>query len=79
MKYIIMYLSIIYIIFCADDIGEPLDSHTGFQRIGRAIAWPVTLTSWFRSQSIRLHRLLTILWCILILGWLLSLLADRLP
>jgi hypothetical protein len=76
MKYLIMYLAMVYIVACADHTGE--DEHTVEQRIVRAAFWPVTLTSWFSSQNGRLHRLLNILWCVLIAGWFLSLMADRL-
>lgn len=73
-----MNLLIMYVIFCADDVNEPGDSHTLIERIGRTILWPFTITEWFRTNNQRLHRLLTILWTILISGWLLSLMADRL-
>jgi hypothetical protein len=78
MKYFLMYLALTYIIACADDVKDSLENHSVGNRIWRAIVWPWTLTSWFRTQNQRLHRLLNILWCLLISGWLLSLLADRL-
>lgn len=73
----IIYLAILYIVACADDCGD--NCHTTNQRIARAIFWPLTVTSWFRTQNIRLHRLLNILWTVLIAGWFISLLADRIP
>lgn len=76
MKFIVMYAMMLFIIACADDTGD--ESHTIIQRVLRALFWPLTLTSFFRSQNIRLHRLLNILWCVLIAGWFLSLMADRL-
>lgn len=76
MKWSLMYLAMVYIVACADDVGDK--THSLRQRVFRAAVWPLTLTSWFRSQNIRLHRLLNILWAILITGWLLSLMADRL-
>lgn len=72
-----MYLSLMYIVFCADDV-ENGDVHTIGQKIGRVILWPLTITSWFRCQNIRLHRMLNILWCVLIIGWFLSLMSDKL-
>lgn len=78
MKWFWMNLLIMYVIFCADDVNEPGDSHSFLERIGRMILWPLTITEWFRTNNQRLHRLLTILWTILISGWLLSLMADRL-
>lgn len=78
MKWFWMNLLIMYVIFCADDVNEPGDSHSSLERIGRTIFWPLTITEWFRTNNQRLHRLLTILWTILISGWLLSLMADRL-
>jgi hypothetical protein len=77
-KFLIMYAAIIYVVACADDVKEPGDSHPWLHRIVRAVVWPLTITSWFRSQNIRLHRLLNILWAILIGGWFLSLMADKL-
>jgi hypothetical protein len=76
MKFILMYSIVIYIVSCADDDDG---SHNLLQRIVRSVLWPITITSWFRSGNERLHRMLTILWCILILGWLLSLIYDRIP
>jgi hypothetical protein len=73
-----MYAAMIYIIACADDIKEPGDTHPWLHRVLRAVTWPLTVTSWFRTQNGRLHRLLNILWTVLIAGWLLSLLADKL-
>lgn len=78
MKYILMYLAICYIVACADDVEDCIDRHSWKQRIFRSIFWPITVTNWFRNQNQRLHRMLNILWCVLITGWLLSLLADRL-
>lgn len=78
MKFILMYLVMVYIVACADNIKDPGDTHPVLHRIVRAVTWPVTLTSWFSTQNIRLHRLLNILWTILIGGWFLSLMADRL-
>lgn len=78
MKFLLMYAAMIYIIACADDVKEPGDSHPKLNRFIRAIIWPVTLTSWFRTQNCRLHRVLNILWTLLIGGWLLSLIADKL-
>jgi hypothetical protein len=77
MKFIVMYLIVVYVVWCADDV-EGDEDHSNFQRWIRSILFPITLTSWFRSNNERLHRLLTILWTLLIFGWGLSLLADRL-
>jgi hypothetical protein len=74
MKWVLMDLVVMYIVACADGI----DSHTKGQRIVRALCWPVTLTNWFRFQPHQLHRLLNILWTVLIAGWFFSLLVDRL-
>lgn len=78
MKWFIMYFVICYTVACADDIADYGDNHTIFQRVLRALFWPLTCTSWFRSQNGRLHRLLNIGWVLLVFGWLLSLMADRL-
>lgn len=78
MKYILLYLAMIYVVSCADDVTDHGDGHTIMQRIQRSIFWPVTLTNWFRTQNIRLHRTLNILWTLLIAGWFLSLMSDRL-
>lgn len=73
-----MNLLVMYIIACADDVDDPDDSHTVAARAARVLFWPLTITEWFRTGNQRVHRLLTILWTILISGWLLSLMADRL-
>jgi hypothetical protein len=78
MKYIFMYIALLYIVACADDVTDHGDTHSTRERIVRAILWPKTVTSWFRTQNIRLHRMLNILWCVLIAGWFFSLMADRL-
>lgn len=78
MKYFFMNLLVMYVIFCADDVDDKNDHHSLVERIFRTILWPLTLTEWFRTSNQRLHRLLTILWTILIAGWLLSLVADKL-
>lgn len=78
LKYFLMYTIFSYIIACADDVNDSGNDHSKKQRILRIIFWPLTVTSFFRSQNIRLHRLLNILWCVLIAGWLLSLMADKL-
>lgn len=77
MKFLFMYIALAYLVSCADDVGD--DQHTPRQRLLRAIAFPVTLNSWFRSNNGRLHRFLTLLWIALIMGWSLSLIADRVP
>lgn len=69
-----MYAAMAYITACADDADK---THSPLQRVARVVAWPLTITSWFRSQNQRLHRLLNILWTVLIAGWLLSLIADK--
>ena len=76
MKWLAMYAAMLYIVACADDLDDK--AHSKAQRLYRAAVWPLTITSWFRTQNVRLHRLLNILWAILIMGWLLSLMADRL-
>lgn len=73
-----MYATILYVVACADNVKEPGDSHPWLHRIIRAITWPITITSWFSTQNIRLYRLLNILWAVLIGGWFLSLVADKL-
>ena len=78
MKYPLIYLAMIYVVGCADDVTDHGDNYTIKQRVQRAIFWPLTLTNWFRTQNIRLHRTLNILWTLLICGWFLSLLMDRL-
>lgn len=78
MKWFWLNLLVMYVIACADDVDDPDDTHTRPERIARVILWPRTITEWFRTGNQRLHRLLTILWTILISGWLLSLMADRL-
>lgn len=77
MKYLLMYFAMFYIVFCADNVKDYGDTHSLPHRIIRGLVWPLTITSWFNSQSIRLHRMLNILWCVLIMGWFLSLMADR--
>lgn len=72
-----MYSAMIYVIACADNVKEPGNTHPRLKRLIRAILWPATLTSWFQTQNIRLHRVLNILWTLLIGGWLLSLMADK--
>lgn len=79
MKWILMNLVIMYLVFCADDVDDCGDTHSSWERMARVFLWPITITEWFRSQNQRLHRLLNILWTVLIAGWLLSLMADRLP
>lgn len=76
-KYLVMYFAMAYIVACADDAGD--DEHSLEHRIVRAAFWPITVTNWFRHQGIRLNRMLTILWIVLISGWFLSLIADRVP
>lgn len=78
MKWTLLNLAIVYVVACADNTNKHNDSHTIKQRIIRSIFWPVTVTSWFYSQNVRLSRLLNILWTLLIGGWLLSLIADKL-
>lgn len=78
MKFGLMYAAMLYIVACADDVKEPGDTHPWLHRVLRAVVWPLTVTSWFRTQNGRLHRLLNILWTVLISGWLLSLMADKL-
>lgn len=74
-QYVIMYTVMALIVFCADDLDD--GSHTIIQRVFRTLFFPLTIFSWFRTGNIRLHRLLTILWTMLISGWLMSLIADR--
>lgn len=74
---LIINLVIMYIVACADDVGDA--THRAHQRVLRVVLWPLTVTSWFRTQNIRLHRMLNILWTVLIAGWFVSLLIDRLP
>lgn len=76
MKYTLMYLALTYIVACADSVED--DSHSLRHRLYRALLWPWTVTNWFKSQNQRLHRLLNILWVLLVSGWLISLMADRL-
>lgn len=76
MKFVVMNLAITYIVACADD--EQDGEHTLLQRFIRAIFWPLTVTSWFRCQNGRFHKLLNILWAVLIAGWLLGFISDRL-
>jgi hypothetical protein len=76
MKWVVMNTVITYAVACAD-FNEYDDSHTKPWKVMRAVFWPITVTCWLRSQSIRTHRLLTIMWILLISGWLLSLVADR--
>lgn len=78
MRFFVMYLVMLYIVACADSVDDHNDSHEPEWRVLRAVVWPVTVSSWFITQNVRLHRLLNILWAVLISGWLLSLLADRL-
>lgn len=78
MKYAIMYSTMAFLVWCADDVKDHLDIHTFSERFVRTLFWPLTLISWFRSQNGRMHRFLNILWIVLISGWLLSLMADRL-
>lgn len=78
MKFLFIYLAMVYVVACADDVKEPGDSHPKLNRIIRAAGWPLTLTSWFRTQNIRIHRTLNILWTLLIGSWFLSLIWDRL-
>jgi len=73
-----MNLLVTYIVACADSVDDRGDSHSTKQRLVRATLWPITLTGWFVTQNSRLPRLLNILWTVLIAGWLLSLVADRL-
>jgi len=76
MKWILVYIAMAYITFCANDVEYEPQSIA--QQLTRSLLWPWTLTVWFRSQSARLHRLLNILWCVLIAGWLMTLMLDRL-
>lgn len=77
MKYFLMYFVLLFIVACADSDCDYGDNHSFTQKIIRAVFWPITITSWFKSQNGRMHRLLNILWCMLIGGWLLSLISDR--
>lgn len=74
-QYLVMYVVMALIVACADDLDD--GSHTTPQRLIRVLFFPLTVLSWFRTGNIRLHRLLTILWTVLISGWLMSLIADR--
>lgn len=76
MKYFVMYVLMLYVVACADSVDDLC--HSTKNRVLRGLFWPITLTNWFITGNMRLHRLLNILWCMLISGWLLSLLADRL-
>lgn len=78
MKFFVMYLVMLFVVACADSVDDHNDSHEPEWRVIRAIFWPLTMTSWFITGNQRLHRLLNILWALLISGWLLSLLSDRL-
>ncbi len=75
-KWIILDLMVMYLVACADDTGG--NEHTVWERIGRVVFWPITVTNFFREQPQQLSRLLTITWVMLTVGWTLSLLADRL-
>lgn len=75
-KFLIIDAIMMYIVACSDING---DTHTPGQRVARALFWPITLTSWFINQPAKLHRLLNILWILLISGWFVSLIWDRLP
>lgn len=77
MKWFYIYMAFWYIVYCAEDVPDFQD-HTKTQKIIRATLWPITVTQWFRLQSQKLHRMLNILWCVLISGWLISLMMDRL-
>lgn len=76
MKFILIYAIMAFLVHCADDIGN---GHTTEQRLTRAAFWPITLQSWFRKHPQQLHRLLLIMWVVLISGWAVTLLLDRLP
>lgn len=76
MKYTLIYIALFYVVACADSVEG--DQHSPIHRFYRALFWPWTVTNWFTSQNCRLHRLLNILWVLLVSGWLISLMADRL-
>lgn len=73
MEFAIVYAVLAFLVHCADARGE----HGPEQKLVRALFWPLTLTSWFRTQAQQLHFLLTILWTMLIAGWFITLILDR--
>lgn len=77
MKWLAINLTIMYMVSRADSSGQD-QGHTIIQKIFRAVLWPITVDSWFRTGNERLHRLLTLSWLFITVGWLMSLMADRL-
>lgn len=77
MKWLLLYFVAVYIIACADAVHDSFNPQTRKQQFIRAILWPITITTWFRKQPPQLFRMLNILWALLIFGWLLSLITDR--
>lgn len=65
------------IVFCA--VTGDVNKSPLAERILRSILWPATLTNWLTQRNgSRLEHVGRIIWLFVTLGWLLSLVSDRL-
>ena len=76
--WILVELTLAFIVFCADSVGEEKRPPT--ERLVRAMRWMVTLTRWFTHRNVvKLGRFGAVVWFLVTMGWLLTLQYDRLP
>jgi hypothetical protein len=70
------WLTLAFIVFCADSVGD--EERRPAERLARAGLWMVTLTRWFTHRNVvKLGRFGAVVWFLVTVGWLLTLLYDR--
>src|SRR4051812_40886509 len=75
--WLLVELTVAFIVFCADSVGET-EPRPPVQRLVRSLCWPVTLTRWFTHRNLaKLARFASVVWFLVTTGWLISLLRDR--
>lgn len=74
---VLVELTLAFIVLCADSLpdGPP---RRPFERVVRAVLWPVTLGRWFTHRNFpKLGRFAAIVWLLTTVGWLITLEYDR--
>jgi hypothetical protein len=66
-----------FVVYCVDALSSDLENKPG-RRLLRSVFWVVPLSQYFRDDdSVALIAASVTVWVLLITGWLLGLLADR--
>ena len=67
---VLVELTLAFIVLCADSLpdGPP---RRPFERLVRAVLWPVTLGRWFTHRNFpKLGRFAAVVWLLTTIGWL---------